>query len=357
MHISSVYDHSCIMARGSKLLSDDISDSGSSSEEDLNEGLNADEIEERKLLDPYSRKRKRGGNSQRNGKVDALYGIFAPEQDDEAESEGGHAQSKRRSTLAASSKMPTFVPSAKSRTQTDVVDNLGPTIQDAAPTAEVVDMEVSGSDSDTDASDGSDDEADEPEDRGEKRVQPDYEEEPLPLRAGLGGIGSSSRSGIGNGPIRGGIGSSTPATQPAAPTPAPNIDISQTFGARPAFSQRSFASVRSNGSKSGTSTPKPAVPLSREEQRHFAKLETQGGMGYKLLAKMGWTSGSGLGTEQQGRVTPVDQSLRPKGRGLGHGGYQEKTKASREEAKRSVYIYGLLAANAHCKLKARRESF
>jgi tuftelin-interacting protein 11 len=106
----------------------------------------------------------------------------------------------------------------------------------------------------------------------------------------------------------GGLGSSIPDE----PTPS-------SFGA-PSFSREQ------------TSTPKPAVPLSATEAAHFSKL--QGSFGARMLAKMGWEAGTGLGSTGEGIVTPVESKLRPQKMGIAFKGFKEKTDQSKMEAKR-----------------------
>ncbi|KAJ7804580.1 GC-rich sequence DNA-binding factor-like protein-domain-containing protein [Mycena olivaceomarginata] len=124
-----------------------------------------------------------------------------------------------------------------------------------------------------------------------------------------------SKGGIGN--AKGGIGSRI-----AAPTPTHSEDLPSAFGAR---SRPSF--VRDSPSSS-----RPATPLSAAEQAHFNKI--QGTIGARLLAKMGWQAGTGLGAAGEGIVTPVESKLRPQKMGMGFRGFKEKTEQSKMEARR-----------------------
>lgn len=287
-----------------RLLEDDISDSGGSDEDNAGFQLSGDEAAEFALnANPYGHKNKRR-------KVDMFAG--ESDQEDQRPPRGKAARSNLTKT-------PKFVPSATSTKDEEGIDNLAASIEGQIPVDEPIESssEESGSDMD-------EDEAEEA-----LPIQPDPPQE-LPRggigRGGIGsqsqnqgGIGSQTRGGIGSQPSRGGIGSAQ-----AAPSFAPP-DLPSAFGTRPT---RSFLSQP-------TAKPKatPAA-LSSEEARHFNKLESAGGVGYKLLAKMGWSSGTGLGAEGQGRVTPVDSQLRPKNAGIGSGGFSERTKQSKAEARR-----------------------
>lgn len=127
--------------------------------------------------------------------------------------------------------------------------------------------------------------------------------------SGAPSIGAA-KAGIGS---KGGIGSSTM-----------DSNLPSAFGSsRP---QRAF--VRQESSQS----PRPSTPLSLSEQVHFSKLS--GSFGSRMLSKMGWQAGTGLGTEGAGIVTPVESKLRPKGMGIAFKGFKEKTEQSKAEARR-----------------------
>jgi tuftelin-interacting protein 11 len=53
-----------------------------------------------------------------------------------------------------------------------------------------------------------------------------------------------------------------------------------------------------------------------------------------MLAKMGWESGTGLGTEGRGIVAPIETKVRPKNMGIAFKGFGERTDQSKTEARR-----------------------
>lgn len=125
---------------------------------------------------------------------------------------------------------------------------------------------------------------------------------------------------------RGGIGSSS--REESTTTSSEFHDsLPKTF--ETARAQRSF--VRDDTDSAGSS--QSATPnLSAQERAHFNKLE--GSFGARMLAKMGWVSGAGLGVSGGGRVNPVETKVRKKGMGIAFGGFSERTDQEKAEARR-----------------------
>lgn len=218
-------------------------------------------------------------------------------------------------------------------------------------------QDPSSSDDDSDASGSeADDHTDDSLGEGTSEKEPADPVEPPPqpttARMGLGarsGLGSSNlkpaasnddfRAMLGSGSMsnsfqRAGLGSkplpeetTTPYTDPP---PEPPTDSNT-----PVPPRRSFLGAQV--------AEEPIVvkkPLSKAEQQHFAKLATSknSSMGLKMLEKMGWKSGTGLGAKGEGIVTPLESKLRPKGMGLSYEGFEERTKQAKEEDRRNGKI-------------------
>ncbi|KAG2219548.1 hypothetical protein INT45_013207 [Circinella minor] len=114
-----------------------------------------------------------------------------------------------------------------------------------------------------------------------------------------------------------------------------------------------FMNFTTAKSKSTTASPASASPepsssmtppaAKRQERKpikkaqpssEFGKFNTYTtGFGQRMLEKMGWRSGEGLGEEGSGIVNPIETKLRPKQMGIGFRGFSERTEEQRKEAK------------------------
>ena len=211
---------------------------------------------------------------------------------------------------------------------------------------EGADEDEGGADDDDEEEDNDEDIEDtEPPEAPQPRVRDEIDEEEgqRPRFGGLGlGASTSHPPTTFSGFTRSGIGASRPAAVsiPATPSPAPSpspappapediiipSNLPSAFGgsSRP---QRAF--VR-NGTPSAPPPPRPN--LSTSESAHFRKLESS--FGARMLAKMGWEAGTGLGAEARGIVVPIETRVRPKNMGIAFRGFTERTEQSKAEARR-----------------------
>ena len=72
----------------------------------------------------------------------------------------------------------------------------------------------------------------------------------------------------------------------------------------------------------------------------------------KMMAKMGYVEGQGLGATGRGRLAPIETQLRPQGAGLG--AVREKTKQAKEEEKREAAFRGETLEDSEAEEKERR---
>ncbi|KAF9499348.1 TFP11-domain-containing protein [Pleurotus eryngii] len=311
------------MARRKRVLDGDDSDSSENSDvgEPYFEG-NADAREERELFqNPYQHQRKR----KRNGKEDAIYGVFADDSDDDYK-----MKDKKAAARSDWTKAPAFVSGDKveldkeTETAMDIDGDSDEDDDEGEAEDEAIEEPLDAADS---ASDNSSSSPPPPRTR-----EPD--DDPEPPSKGIG-IGFNRQANAGNGlgfkpaqPAGGGIGF-TSSTSTTAGIGSSRRGLGPSTEALPSTFGKS-ATRTFTLSSSSPSTPK--APLDAKEALHFSKL--QGSFGARMLEKMGWQAGTGLGANGEGIATPIETKLRPQKMGIAFRGFKEKTEQSKVEARR-----------------------
>ncbi|KAI9469766.1 MAG: GC-rich sequence DNA-binding factor-like protein-domain-containing protein [Benjaminiella poitrasii] len=128
------------------------------------------------------------------------------------------------------------------------------------------------------------------------------------IRAGLGGLGSG-RAGLGP--------TFLPAKQPSERS---------TPDASPTREKKKDPVKEKVRGRAATSTPPPDPGFAS-----FNKYSK--GVAQKMMEKMGWSMGKGLGSGGEGIVNPIETKLRPKGMGLSFRGFDERTEQAKLESK------------------------
>lgn len=82
--------------------------------------------------------------------------------------------------------------------------------------------------------------------------------------------------------------------------------------------------INNGPSRSASASPGPGFA-------EFTKHTT--GYGLKMLEKMGWKAGKGLGSSGEGIINPVETKQRPKGMGMGFRGFDERTDQAKKESR------------------------
>lgn len=278
------------------------SSSESSDEEDFlhpSADPNADEF-----ADYNPRKRRRTG---RDAKESAALGIFGSDTEDDGPGKSWKSKNLRRKAMS-------FVPKGQPTSNDDDDDD---------------DME----ENEELAENGDNDEAQ------DSKMEDDIDEdESAAPRGGLGlgarGLGFQSPARSTAGPFGS---SNTPLGRGFVPSSAqaPILKVQEQETTTPRISRPSAFSTPNSNRKNGRGTPVNA--------NSFAA---------RMMAKMGYKEGQGLGKEGQGRSGVIEVQLRPQGAGLG--AVAEKTKQEKEEEKRQAKLRGEVYEDSDEEQKKRR---
>jgi tuftelin-interacting protein 11 len=286
-----------------KATAADYSSSESDAEEDeyLMPSRNPNESE---FADFNPRKKRRTG---RDAKESAALGIFGSESEDE----GGSGRQWKHKSLR--NKGVSFVSSAKAKADSDDdFDKEGDQEED---------NEYDDANPGAIPTDAEEDEEDDEEMGG----------------VGLGFKGASAAAGQG-------LGWTPPTQQGIAPkrtAPAPNFAKSKVDSANPlgnGFTPMSQRGPTLLVKDDEPATPRAALPSAFSKTKGGKTKINTNSFGARMMAKMGYVEGKGLGKEAQGRNVIIEANLRPQGAGLG--AVKEKTKQEREEEKRQARLRG-----------------
>lgn len=166
------------------------------------------------------------------------------------------------------------------------------------------------------------------------------EDEDIKPHFGIG-LGSSTTTNDQQPPSRGGLGlglglgfkPSTTTTSTSTTGSLEELATMQFGSSRQRPTTSSSTSSKQPQRFAGMSSSTKQTQQQTQQPHDTAHLK-QYGIGAKLLMKMGYKPGQGLGRDREGIAKPIDVKLRPKGAGLAYGGFDERTDTVKAEQKK-----------------------
>ncbi|EGS22477.1 uncharacterized protein CTHT_0020180 [Thermochaetoides thermophila DSM 1495] len=158
------------------------------------------------------------------------------------------------------------------------------------------------------------------------------------------GLGFKPSSTSATSQPQGGLGWTLPTQQETTTKKPPpfqrfvksKIDPSNPLG--PGFTPTSARAPTLLARNDEPTPPRTALPSAFQPTKDGKTKINPNSFGARMLAKMGYKEGQGLGKDGQGRNVIIEVNLRPQGVGLG--AVKEKTKQEREEEKRQARLRG-----------------
>ncbi|KAK4141014.1 GC-rich sequence DNA-binding factor-like protein-domain-containing protein [Dichotomopilus funicola] len=310
-------------SRLNKASAADYSSSESDAEADDEYLMPSRNPHDSEFADHNPRKRRRTG---RNAKEDAALGIFGSESEDEGPSRKWKHKSLRNKGVS-------FVSSA---------------------TAKV--------DSDEDEGSGSEEEDEEYDESNPGAVAAAVEEEEEEDEdEQMGGVGLGFGGGSAAAAVGQGLGW-TPSTQQGLPSKRTNpppksfvkskIDSANPLG-------NGFIPMSERGptllvKEEEPAAPRAAMPSAFGQTKKGGTKINPKSFGARMMAKMGYVDGKGLGKEGQGRNVIIEANLRPQGIGLG--AVKEKSQQERQEEKRQARLRGEEVVDSEEEEKKRKKA-
>lgn len=119
------------------------------------------------------------------------------------------------------------------------------------------------------------------------------------------------------------------------------------LGFAPSFAQQAYTSSRE------TMRQKTPPPVPKPSNFGGKKGAPNNSFAAKMMAKMGYVEGHGLGSIGQGMLNPIETKLRPQGAGLG--AVKERTQQAKDEAKRQAARQGVVLEDSSEEERKKRQ--